>query len=85
MGVQRIDADTTESTAGVVRLLRRAAEVASARSEAGGPGRIGGSLRWASIRQPTRHGAFCRTRSTSMGRCRSVRILLCCCGQRSSC
>ena len=38
MGVQRVDADTAESTAGVVRLLRRAAKAASARSEAEGPG-----------------------------------------------
>jgi hypothetical protein len=56
VGVQRIDGDTAQSTAGVVRLIRRAAEVASARSEARVPFRLSGSLRWASIWQPTRHG-----------------------------
>ena len=38
MGVQRIDRGTVQSTAGVVRLIRRAAEVAAAWSEAEGPG-----------------------------------------------
>jgi hypothetical protein len=38
VGVQRIDVDTAESTAGLGLLLRGAAEVASARSEAEGPG-----------------------------------------------
>jgi hypothetical protein len=85
VGVQRIDADTAESTAGVggccavqPRWRRRGQRLRV-------PVRLGGSLRWASIWQPTRHGAFCRTRSTSTGSCRSVRILLCCCGLRSSC
>jgi hypothetical protein len=38
VGVQRIAADTAESTAGMARLLRRATEVAWARSAADGPG-----------------------------------------------
>jgi len=33
VGVQRMDADTAESTAGVVRLLRRAAELAWAQAD----------------------------------------------------
>ena len=38
MGVQRMDADTAESTAGVVRLLRRAAELAWDQADLQGPG-----------------------------------------------
>jgi hypothetical protein len=38
VGVQQIDPDTAESTAGVVRLLRRAAELAWAQSDAQGAG-----------------------------------------------
>ncbi len=37
MGVQRMDADIAQSVAGVVRLLRRAAELAWARAEGEGP------------------------------------------------
>ena len=37
MGQQRMDADTAESTAGVVRLLRRAAELAWSQADAQGP------------------------------------------------
>ena len=39
-----------------MRLIVRAAEVASSRSEARVPFRLSGSLRWASIWQPTWHG-----------------------------
>ena len=38
MDVQRMDADTAESTAGVVRLLRRAAELAWDQADLQGPG-----------------------------------------------
>jgi hypothetical protein len=74
VGVQRIDGDTAQSTAGVVRLIRRAAEVASARSEARVPFRLSGSLRWASIWQPTRHGPSVgcdQRRGARAGRCGS--------------
>lgn len=37
MGVQEMDADTVESVAGVVRLLRRAAKLAWARADGEGP------------------------------------------------
>ena len=38
MGVQEMDVDTAESTAGVVRLLRRAAELVWTQADAQGPG-----------------------------------------------
>jgi len=38
VGVQRMDADTAESTAGVVRLLRRASELAWDQADLQGPG-----------------------------------------------
>ena len=38
MAVRRLDAETAESVAGVVRLLRRAAELAWAQADAHGPG-----------------------------------------------
>ena len=37
MGVQQLDVDTAESTAGVVRLLRRAAELVWTQADAQGP------------------------------------------------
>jgi hypothetical protein len=67
VGVQRIDGDTAESTAGWCGCCT--AQPRWRRRDRGlrVPVRLGGSLRWASIWQPTRHGTFCRMRSTSRG------------------
>jgi hypothetical protein len=85
VGVQRIDTDTAEWTAGVMRLLRRAARVAPARSEAESPGSPG-RLVALGIDLAADEARILLSRAINVeGTCRSVRILLCCCGQRSSC
>jgi hypothetical protein len=48
MSFQRMDADTAETLAGVVRLLRRAAELVWAAVDTGVLGRLDRCWRWAS-------------------------------------
>jgi hypothetical protein len=75
VGVKRIDAETAELTAGVVRLLRRAAEVASARSEADSTtpcaGHRSGSRRGG---EPSVGRAASRARARSRGSCCAVAV-----------
>jgi len=56
VGTEQLDAEVVETVAGVVRLLRRAAELAWAQAE-GPPGHRASYLLWGSTRQQTRHQA----------------------------
>jgi hypothetical protein len=69
MSFQRMDADTAETLAGVVRLLRRAAELVWAAADTEGAGSPRQVL--ASTWPPTRHGTCYRMRLLSKGLCRS--------------
>jgi hypothetical protein len=71
MSFQRMDADSAETLAGVVRLLRRAAELVWAAVDAEGAGSPGRCWRWALTWPPTRHGTCCRMPLLSEDLCRS--------------
>jgi hypothetical protein len=87
MSRQRMDADAAETLAGVVRLLRRAAELVWAAVDVEGAGSarqlLGLGIDWPRMRR----GTCFRTRFRSMGRCRSgmnrpvsYGLLSSCCG-----
>ena len=87
MSRQRMDADTAETMARVVQLLRRAAELVWAAVEVDGAGSPRQVLGLASIRLRTRRGTCFRTQFRSTGRCRSgmnravsYGLLCSCCG-----
>jgi hypothetical protein len=87
MSRQRMDADTAETMARVVQLLRRAAELVWAAVEVDGAGSPRQVLGLASTWLRTRRGTCFRTRFRSTGRCRSgmnrvvsYGLLSSCCG-----
>jgi hypothetical protein len=65
MSLQRMDADTAETLAGVVRLLRRAAELVWAAADAEGSSRLDRCWAWASTWPGTKRATSCRTRFQS--------------------
>jgi hypothetical protein len=87
MSRQRMDADTAETMARVVQLLRRAAELVWAAVDVDGAGSPRQVLGLASTWLRTRRGTCFRTRFRSTGRCRSgmnrvvsYGLLSSCCG-----
>ena len=71
MSFQRMDADTAETLAGVVRLLRRTAELVWAAADTEGARSPDRCWRWVSTWPPTRHGTCYRMPSLSKDLCRS--------------
>ena len=71
MSFQRMDADTAETLAGVVRLLRRAAELVWAAVDTEGAGSPRQVLALGIDLPPTRHGTCYRMQLLSKDLCRS--------------
>jgi hypothetical protein len=67
MSLQRMDADTPETLAGVVRLLRRAAELVGRLSTPTVPDRLARCWRWAPSSPPTRGATSYRKPFRSKG------------------
>ena len=91
MSLQRMDGDTAETVAGVVRLLRRAAELVWLAVDIDGAVRLDSCWRWVLIWPRTRRGTCFRTQFRSKGLCRSgmnrpvsYGLLSSCCGASPS-